>query len=208
LTQADVLVEDKLFATLDPTSRALRLPSGKEVVLTDTVGFIQNLPHDLVAAFRATLEEVNEADLLLHIMDASSPMRDRQKIVVEEVLGELGSAGKPIFHIWNKIDRVSAASLSLLSGGPDTIRMSALNERDLTKLREIIEDKLLGEWCKLRIPASRGDLASLAYRVGEVTESKTDEDWLLLTVRLNSSDMEKWGRPLEPYRTGDSEYHH
>ncbi|WP_255570650.1 GTPase HflX [Cohnella sp. CFH 77786] len=203
LTQADVLAEDKLFATLDPTSRALRLPSGKEVVLTDTVGFIQNLPHDLVAAFRATLEEANEADLLLHVMDASSPMRDRQKAVVEEVLGELGAAGKPTLHVWNKIDKVSAATMALLTGGPDTIRMSALNERDLGRLLAVIEDKLLGGWCTLRIPASRGDLASLAYRVGEVASAETDDDWLLLTVRLNPSDMEKRGRPLEPYFTGD-----
>lgn len=200
LTQADVLAEDKLFATLDPTSRALRLPSGKEVVLTDTVGFIQNLPHDLVAAFRATLEEVNEADLLLHVMDASSPMRDRQRLVVEDVLGELGAAGTPTLHVWNKIDLCSAASLSLLAGGPDTIRISALNGRDLERLRREMEDMLLGDRCRLRIPASRGDLVSLAYRVGEVEESKTDDEWIVMNVRLNPADMEKWGYPLEPYR--------
>ncbi|WP_276351440.1 GTPase HflX [Cohnella caldifontis] len=203
LTQADVLAEDKLFATLDPTSRTMRLPSGKEVVLTDTVGFIQNLPHDLVAAFRATLEEANEADLLLYVMDASSPMRERQKAVVEEVLAELGAAGKPTLPVWNKIDLCSPASLSLLGGGTDAIRMSALNERDLERLRAKIEDKLLGETCRLRIPAARGDLASLAYRVGEVTESEASEDWLLMTVRLNPADMEKWGRPLEPFRLGE-----
>ncbi len=200
LTQADVLAEDKLFATLDPTSRALRLPGGKEVVLTDTVGFIQNLPHDLVAAFRATLEEVNEADLLIHVMDASSPMRERQQAVVEEVLRELGAAGKPVLPVWNKIDLVPAASLSLLSGGPEAIRMSAWNERDLARLCEKIEDMLMGQRCRLRLPVARGDLASLAYRIGEVTESKTEEDWLLLTVRLSAADMDKWGRPLEPYR--------
>jgi GTPase len=203
LTQADVLAEDKLFATLDPTSRTLRLPSGKEVVLTDTVGFIQNLPHDLVAAFRATLEEANEADLLLHIMDASSPMRERQRLVVEQVLSELGAAGKPTLLVWNKIDQCSAASLSLLSGGSDAIRISALDANDLAHLRVKIEDKLLGEIARLRIPASRGDLASLVYRVGEVTGQETEEDWLLLTVRLNPMDMEKWGRPLEPFRMGD-----
>jgi GTP-binding protein HflX len=203
LTQADVLAEDKLFATLDPTSRTLRLPSGKEVVLTDTVGFIQNLPHDLVAAFRATLEEANEADLLLHIMDASSPMRERQKQVVEEVLDELGAAGKPTLLVWNKIDQCSASSLSLLSGGPDAIRISAFNDKDTTRLREKVEDKLLGDICRLRIPASRGDLASLAYRVGEVTGQETEDDWLLLDVRLNPADMQKWGGPLEPFRMGD-----
>lgn len=199
LTQADVVAEDKLFATLDPTSRTMRLPSGKEVVLTDTVGFIQNLPHDLVAAFRATLEEANEADLLLHVMDASSPMRDRQKAVVEQVLAELGAAGKPTIPVWNKIDLCSPSSLSLLGGGPDAIRMSALNDRDLERLRTKIEDLLLGETRQLRVPAARGDLISLAYRVGEVTDTEVSEDWMLLSVRLNSADMEKRGRPLEPY---------
>lgn len=199
LTEADVLAEDKLFATLDPTSRAFKLPSGKEVVLTDTVGFIQNLPHDLVAAFRATLEEANEADLLLHVSDASSPMRERQQQVVEQVLGDLGAGGKPTLLVLNKIDLCSSASMSLLPGGPDTLRISAFRERDLSRLSEAIEQRLLGNVCTLRLPASRGDLASLAYRVGEVTGQETDEDWLVLTVKTNKVDMEKWGRPLEPY---------
>lgn len=200
LTAADVLAEDKLFATLDPTSRALILPSGKEVLITDTVGFIQNLPHDLVAAFRATLEEANEADLLLHVVDSSSPMRERQQKVVQEVLEELGAGGKPVITVYNKIDLCSEAALSLLTGGPDTIRISAFSERDLASLREAVEDKLLGDVAQFRIPASRGDLAALAYRVGEVTEQGTDEDFILLTVRLNPADMEKRGHALEAFR--------
>ncbi|RUS45772.1 GTPase HflX [Cohnella sp. AR92] len=199
LTKADVLAENKLFATLDPTSRQLKLPSGKEVLLTDTVGFIQNLPHDLVAAFRATLEEANEADLLLHVMDASSPMRDRQREVVEEVLGELGASGKPTLLVYNKIDICPPSESELLSGGSDALRVSAFNEADMDMLLGRIEDKLLGRVTTLRIPASRGDLASLAYRVGDVEAQETEDDWLLLTVRLNESDMAKWGRPLEPY---------
>lgn len=95
LTNADVYIENQLFATLDPTSRIMKLPGGSEVILTDTVGFIQNLPHDLVAAFRATLEEVNEADLVLHVVDASSEMRDEQMRVVDSILEELGAADKP-----------------------------------------------------------------------------------------------------------------
>lgn len=201
LTSADVLAEDKLFATLDPTSRTLKLPSGKEVLLTDTVGFIQNLPHDLVAAFRATLEEANEADLLVHVMDASSPMRDRQREVVEQVLGELGAAGKSRLYVYNKIDACPASSLELLPGDADTLRVSAFNEGDMRMLLRRLEDKLLGGVCELRLPASRGDLAALAYRVGEVLTQDTEDDWLLLTVRLNPADMEKFGRPLEPYRT-------
>jgi GTP-binding protein HflX len=203
LTDADVLAEDKLFATLDPTSRHLILPSGKEVILTDTVGFIQNLPHDLVAAFRATLEEAAEADLLLHVVDTSSPMRERQQQVVDEVLQELGAGGKPTLTVYNKIDQCSASALSLLTGGADTIRVNAFLEKDMTRLREAIEDNILGEVVQFRIPASRGDLAALVYRVGEVTEQDTDEDYLLLTVRLNDADMAKSGRALEDFRVAE-----
>ncbi|MFC5403699.1 GTPase HflX [Cohnella soli] len=200
LTNADVLAEDKLFATLDPTSRNLELPSGKEIILTDTVGFIQNLPHDLVAAFRATLEEVVEADLLLHVVDASSPMRERQMKVVEEVLQELGAGGKPMLLLYNKIDLSSAAALSMLTGGPDAIRVRAFDTRDMERLRTMIEDRLLEDEALFRIPAVRGDLAALAYRVGEVTAAETDEEWLVYKVRLNRADMEKFGRTLEPYK--------
>ncbi|WP_256757459.1 GTPase HflX [Cohnella sp. WQ 127256] len=200
LTEADVLVEDKLFATLDPTSRSLELPSGKEIIITDTVGFIQNLPHDLVAAFRATLEEAGEADLLLHVVDTSSPMRERQMKVVEEVLQQLGAGGKPTLIVYNKIDLSSEDALSLLTGGPDTIRVNAFIEQDMTQLREAIEDRILGDTIQFRIPASRGDLAALVYRVGEVMDQDTEEDFLLFNVRLNPTDMEKSGRTLEPYR--------
>jgi GTP-binding protein HflX len=203
LTEADVLAEDKLFATLDPTSRNLVLPSGKEIILTDTVGFIQNLPHDLVAAFRATLEEAGEADLLLHVVDSSSQMRERQQQVVDEVLQELGAGGKPTLTVFNKIDLCSANALSLLAGGPDTIRVNSFIERDMTRLREAIEDRILGDVAQFRIPASRGDLAALVYRVGEVTEQDTEDDWLLLTVRLNPADMAKAGHVLQEFRVAE-----
>jgi len=205
LTDADVLAENKLFATLDPTSRSLELPSGKQVVLTDTVGFIQNLPHDLVAAFRATLEEAAEADLLLHVVDSSSPMRDRQMAVVEEVLRELGAGGRPTLVVYNKIDLLTEQADRAMAGGPDAIRVSAYDDRDMARLRAAIEDRILGEIATFRIPASRGDLTSLAYRVGEVTGQETDEDWLLLSVRLNPMDMEISGRQLEEYRVSDTQ---
>ncbi|WEK55808.1 MAG: GTPase HflX [Candidatus Cohnella colombiensis] len=200
LTAADVLAEDKLFATLDPTSRALSLPSGKEVLLTDTVGFIQNLPHKLVAAFRATLEEANEADLLLHVVDASSPMRERQQQVVDEVLQELGAGGKPTLIVLNKIDLCNAETLSLMVGGPETIRVNAFAAADLEALLVMIEDKLLGDTAQFKIPAARGDLAALLYRVGDVIEQGSEEEDLLFVVRLNPVDMEKYGRSLTEYR--------
>ena len=110
LTAADVYIQDQLFATLDPTSRTMELPSGKEIVLTDTVGFIQNLPHDLIAAFRATLEEVNEADLILHVVDASSAMREDQMRTVHEILQQLGSGDKPQLVLYNKKMHVHRSS--------------------------------------------------------------------------------------------------
>ena len=115
LTAADVLVENQLFATLDPTSRTWTLPNGTEVVLTDTVGFIQNLPHDLIAAFRATLEEVNEADLILHIVDASSHMREDQMRVVSDILQQLGAGAKPEIVIYNKKDICSPELVRMMN---------------------------------------------------------------------------------------------
>ncbi|HAE45112.1 MAG TPA: GTPase HflX [Lachnospiraceae bacterium] len=105
LTDAGVLEEDALFATLDPTTRAVDLPDGNQILLTDTVGFIRKLPHHLVDAFRSTLEEVTYADLILHVVDSCSPVMDRQMEVVYDTLGELGAAGKPVYTLFNKIDR-------------------------------------------------------------------------------------------------------
>lgn len=106
LTKSDVLAEDKLFATLDPTTRRLYLPSGRTVLLTDTVGFIQKLPHTLITAFQATLEEVTEADLLIHVVDSSSPYFEKQIKSVYHVLAELQSAAKPVLTVFNKEDKI------------------------------------------------------------------------------------------------------
>ncbi|MCQ6560179.1 GTPase HflX [Paenibacillus mendelii] len=200
LTQADVYVENQLFATLDPTSRTLELPSGKEVVLTDTVGFIQNLPHDLIAAFRATLEEVNEADLVLHVVDSSSPMRDEQMAVVQDILGELGASGKQQLTLYNKIDQCTGdCSVLLPTGGKDTLVMSAYNADDLERLRQTIQDKLTGDTLTYIFPAERGDLISLAYRIGEVVGQEVDGESLRVTVDLNKQDYEVHGYKLEAY---------
>ncbi|GJM81715.1 GTPase HflX [Paenibacillus sp. HMSSN-139] len=139
LTSADVFVENQLFATLDPTTRLLPLPGGKEVVLTDTVGFIQNLPHDLVAAFRATLEEVNEADLILHVVDASSPMREEQVEVVDRILGDLGAGGKPQIVLFNKKDICPPERLHMLPTGEGYLMISAFDERDLSAIRVAVQ---------------------------------------------------------------------
>lgn len=200
LTDADVYVENQLFATLDPTSRLLKLPSGKEVVLTDTVGFIQNLPHDLVAAFRATLEEVCEADLILHVVDASSEMRATQMRVVDEVLEQLGAHGKEQLILLNKIDLCTEGDAEPVLGGPyDLFRMSAYREEDLDKLRLLIQEKLMGETQQFAIPAERGDLSSLVYRIGDVLDNRMEEDQIIMTVRLNRDDYAKVQHRLEEY---------
>ena len=199
LTDADVYIENQLFATLDPTSRVLELPGGKEVVLTDTVGFIQNLPHDLVASFRATLEEVNEANLVLHVVDASSPMREEQMEVVQTILQDLGAAGKPQIVLFNKTDLCQPQQLEMLPTGEGFLKISAFNEDDLLRITEIISDQLAGDTLIFRIPGDRGDLSSLLYRVGEVLEQNYDGSDVLYNVRLNKEDYDKWSYKLAEF---------
>jgi len=136
LTQSEVLVEDKLFATLDPTSRRLRFPEDREVIISDTVGFIRDLPKDLVAAFRATLEELDSADVLLHVVDASDPSRDEQVRAVEGILGGLALGEKPRLLVWNKVDRLApgeAGALIRIKGG---VAISAAQRLGLEGLLE------------------------------------------------------------------------
>ncbi|WP_141501339.1 GTPase HflX [Paenibacillus luteus] len=201
LTDADVYIENQLFATLDPTSRTLELPNGREVVITDTVGFIQNLPHDLVAAFRATLEEVCEADLVLHVIDSSSPKRDEQIAVVNKILGDLGAADKPFVMVYNKKDlsikNGNLADLPITSG--DNLVISAYEDGDLELLRQTIQDKLSGDLLTFNVPADRGDLIALAYRSGEVVNQEVNEETLRLTVHVSKQDYEQHGYRLKQY---------
>ncbi|GAA4860610.1 GTPase HflX [Paenibacillus vulneris] len=199
LTQADVYVENQLFATLDPTSRTFELPGGKEIVLTDTVGFIQNLPHDLVAAFRATLEEACEADLILHVVDASSEMMDTQMKVVDQVLRELGAHGKERITLFNKVDLCTPEQVEMLTTEGEFLRISAYREEDLQRIGELIEARLMGECKTFRIPAEKGDMISLVYRVGEVLENEVDGGDMLLQVRVNNKEYDKLGYLLAAY---------
>jgi GTP-binding protein HflX len=150
LTQGDVLVEDKLFATLDPTSRRLRFPSEREIIITDTVGFIRDLPKDLVAAFRATLEELAEADLLLHVVDAADPAREAQIAAVERILDELKLAEKPRLIVFNKTDKLSSEQVIELAAERDqSIAVSARDARTTRPLLVAME-RLLWRDDKLR----------------------------------------------------------
>ena len=174
ITGASTLSEDKLFATLDPTTRRLRLPTNQNVLLSDTVGFIRKLPHDLVDAFKATLEEVIEADLLLHVVDISSPQAEEQIEAVNVVLDELGVADKPMLMVFNKIDRVTAPGLAkrFTSQYPNSIVVSAKTGEgfeafmaELGKQLRPVRDLLV-----LSVPHSQSEVIARLHEVGQVLE--------------------------------------
>ncbi|MBP1176765.1 GTP-binding protein HflX [Paenibacillus sp. PvR133] len=202
LTAADVYIENQLFATLDPTSRTMELPSGKEIILTDTVGFIQNLPHDLVASFRATLEEANEAHLILHVVDASSDMRDEQMKVVETILQQLGAADKPQIVLFNKKDACTPEQLEMLPSGEGYLKISAFDEGDLLHIRELIQEHLSGDTRRFRIPAERGDLTSVLYRIGDVLLTEYDGNDVIYEVEIQRGEYEKYGHALSEFTEG------
>ena len=171
LTRAGVLVEDRLFATLDPTIRKLRLPEGLTVLLADTVGFIHKLPHQLVEAFKGTLEEVRAADLLIHVVDVAHPTWAEQVRVVEDVLGEIGAGDRPVVLALNKIDLLRAGQLPP-GAGPDAIPISARTGAGIGTLLAAVEGRLSRGLERVRcvLPSGRGDLISLLKRAGRVVE--------------------------------------
>jgi GTP-binding protein HflX len=169
LTAAGVFVEDKLFATLDPTVRRLKLPSGMTVLLSDTVGFINKLPHGFIDAFKSTLEEVQTADLLLHVVDASNPLATEQMAVVDRVLEELGAGATPRLTVLNKVDLLAADQRPpLLDGEPCSI--SARTGKGVSTLLERI-DRLLQstrERIDLQLPVGRRDIVARLHQAGTV----------------------------------------
>ncbi|MDP5273985.1 GTPase HflX [Chengkuizengella axinellae] len=188
---ANIYVENQLFATLDPTLRTLKLPSGKEVGLTDTVGFIQDLPHDLVAAFSATLEEVREADLILHVVDSTSELIEEQINVVDEVLHNLGVQGKETIMVYNKKDICDRPqSKMIFPNNEDHLFVSAFEDHDLQQIKLAIQNKLLDEQRTFTIPVKEGKLISFIKKVSETVEEKLHEDNMSLTVRINAHDVE------------------
>jgi len=180
LAGAGVLAEDKLFATLDPTTRRIRLTGGQEFLLTDTVGFVQRLPTTLVAAFRATLEEVAEADLLVHVVDTSSPSVSRQIETVEQVLEEIGAGGCPVVVALNKTDLLACdAPLQLPSTAAalPAIRVSALQGSGIDDLLSCISENLVLQFVALDvlIPYDRGELVALFHRYGMIEHESYEE---------------------------------
>ena len=158
--QNAVYADDKLFATLDPTTRRVHMPAGGEMLFTDTVGFIQKLPHSLVSSFRATLEETSFADVILHVHDASSPHRNAQAETVRQIITDLGAQTIPVIDVFNKIDLLSPARLALLQAqNPQGSIISAGNKLGLTELLEQVEENVARRWKLRRLtlePKARG----------------------------------------------------
>lgn len=194
LTEAGVLESSRMFATLDPKLRQLQLPSRRKILLSDTVGFIRNLPHTLVTSFRATLEEVERAEILLHVRDASSPMLEEQKAQVERVLGELDITAKPIIEVLNKVDLVPASERQHLTGG---IAISGLKKTGLDHLLAAIDAALVADpliRVKFRIPQSKGSVLA-ALEAGAVLENKRFEGNLaFVTARGPASLLNRFIR--------------
>ena len=188
LTGATVLAENKLFATLDPTTRRLRLPSNQNVLLTDTVGFIRKLPHDLVESFKATLEEVVEADLLLHVVDASHPQAEEQILAVNQVLQDLGATGKPTIMVFNKVDRFDDDRVvdRFLDHFPNGVPISAKTGAGIPALLSELGKQLkpIRDFVEMEIPHEHSAQIARVHEIGEVVERKYGARGALIKVRL------------------------
>jgi GTP-binding protein HflX len=188
LTDAGVLVEDRLFATLDPRTRRLQLPGGESVLVSDTVGFVRKLPHQLVEAFRSTLEVVTESDLLVHVVDSTSPDPESQIEAVRTVLNEIGAADVPELLAFNKSDETPAA-VRLAQRNPGSVTMSALTGEGIEELLQAIADRLraAGNVIELVVPYERGDVLAAAHREGEVLLESFEDEHIRLRVRVDGA---------------------
>ncbi len=205
LTEAGVLESSKMFATLDPKLKLLQLPSRRQILISDTVGFIRNLPHTLVTSFRATLEEVERAEVLLHVRDASSAMVDEQKLQVEKVLGELEVKGKPVIEVLNKIDllppqeraRVAVGAGVQTSGAPVAVPVSGLMKMGLSELLAAIDEALVVDplvETRFRVPQSEGAALAALEAGAQVREKSFEGNLVLLTARGPASLLERYRR--------------
>ncbi len=208
LTKAGVFVEDRLFATLDATTRVLFLPDGHKVLLTDTIGFIRNLPPHLIASFHATLEEVRTADLLLHVVDVSHPAMDEHIKVVEETLQEIGAGDKPTILVLNKADKLPPDwdKEALLRRYPNAVLVSALTGEGLNTLLSRIQD----EFRRMRVVAVHARLAiwaqnliAFVYRNGVVREIVYDTDWVSLDAEMERPFAESLQKQAEEMMAGE-----
>jgi GTPase len=188
LTGADVVAVDKLFATLDPTTRSFVLPNKQRVLLTDTVGFLRKLPHTLIESFKATLEEVTEADLLIHIVDLSHPRADEQMDAVDAVIKEIDAFGKQTLIVFNKIDHLKNRELADIYAKrfPGSVAISARTGEGVDKLVHALQESL-SSWrlrTRFRIPSSESALIAEIHRVGHVLELKYEENDALIVAHV------------------------
>jgi GTP-binding protein HflX len=198
LSESELFIEDRLFATLDPATRAVDLGDGFQALVTDTVGFIRKLPHDLVASFRATLEEVNEADVLCHVVDVSHPLWEEQHVVVEDVIAELRFNPKRRLVAFNKVDRlthpeevaIDERATALLG---EHVFSSTVEPSGLEALRAALRTLAMGDWptVTLTIPATEGGVLAEIYREGEVLSREERGDRIQLRVRLRAEVLSR-----------------
>ncbi|MFN2259656.1 MAG: GTPase HflX [Parasphingopyxis sp.] len=202
LTESDVMAEDLLFATLDPTMRGIALPAIDKAILSDTVGFVSDLPTQLVAAFRATLEEVEAADLIVHVRDIAHPDSEAQRADVEQVLTELevigGEGGAPLIEAWNKIDLLSDAEIEAFRNEAarrdDVVPISALTGKGMGALRDLMTRSLQhGHHAEtVTLSAGDGERQAWLHRNGEVLNQQLDGESLKMTVRMSGADWKRF----------------
>lgn len=196
LTNSDIYAKDQLFATLDPTTRQLTLPNKQEIIITDTVGFIQRLPHQLIAAFRSTLEVVTEADLLVHVIDVSHELYKEQAAAVHEVLKEIGAETKPVITVYNKIDKLPSDSklADRLALEEDTVCISAAKKLNLETLHQMIESHLKSKAVEvtLCIPYAETAKAAQLHETANVLEQEYTENGAVMKVILPVEDLEAY----------------
>ena len=206
ITGASTLSEDKLFATLDPTTRRLKLPTNQNVLLSDTVGFIRKLPHDLIDAFKATLEEVIEADLLLHIVDVSSPYAEEQIEAVNLVLKDLGVEEKRTLMIFNKVDRISSSGLSkrFTDQYSNSIAVSAKTGEGFDELMAELSKQLrpIRQMVGISIPHSKSDIIARLHEVGQVLERNYDGDEAMFKALIPPNYLDYF----EQYLTNEDDF--
>lgn len=196
LTNSDIYAKDQLFATLDPTTRQLTLPNKQEIIITDTVGFIQRLPHQLIAAFRSTLEVVTEADLLVHVIDVSHELYKEQAAAVHEVLKEIGAETKPVITVYNKIDKLPPDSklADRLALEEDTVCISAAKKLNLESLQQMIESHLKSKAVEVTIciPYAETTKAAQLHETANVLEQEYTENGAVMKVILPVEDLEAY----------------
>ena len=200
LTDAGVLVEDRLFATLDSTIRRVEMEGGSPILMSDTVGFVRNLPHQLVEAFRSTLEEVNQADLLLHIIDAADPNPDRQIAAVHTVLHEIGAADIPELLVINKTDIADPVAVKRLRElHPGAVATSAVTGSGIDELATAITARLADttDDIELVVPYERGDVVALLHEIGRVSSTEHTDAGTRISAHVPSTELHRFADFLE-----------